>query len=245
MTFKLELSDNRIFKDAFDSISRIVDDVQIQVDSEGLRLKALDRSHITFIVLDLQAELFDEFMCDVPEKINIDSTELMKVLKKCKTSDVLKLSVDESNLIVIFEGDATRKFKIRFIDLEYDNPTPSNINFTCNLNVPSQLFLDALNDMDLFSDKLTITVDLDNLIISTDGELGDASTRYIHGEKITEIIRATYSIDKLKDIMKASKFSEQVTLSLGNDMPIKVEFKLITGDGQLEYLLAPRLETSD
>ena len=42
--FKAELSDSSILKTSFDAISSIVDEVQIQTDSEGMRLDALDRS---------------------------------------------------------------------------------------------------------------------------------------------------------------------------------------------------------
>ena len=95
MTFKLELSNNKVFKDAFESIRKIIDEVTIECDSEGMRLKALDRSHITFVNLEFKATLFDEYICTVPEKINVDTEELTKVLKKCKTTDILRLSVDE------------------------------------------------------------------------------------------------------------------------------------------------------
>ena len=47
--FKAELSDSSILKTSFDAISSIVDEVQIQTDSEGMRLDALDRSHITLM----------------------------------------------------------------------------------------------------------------------------------------------------------------------------------------------------
>ena len=53
--FKAELSDSSILKTSFDAISSIVDEVQIQTDSEGMRLDALDRSHITFVHLELKA----------------------------------------------------------------------------------------------------------------------------------------------------------------------------------------------
>ena len=49
---------------------------------------------------------------------------------------------------------------------------------------------------------------------------------------------------KLKEIFKASKFSKECSISLGTDNPIKVAFKLVTGAGELSYLLAPRLEES-
>ena len=242
MTFKLELSDNKIFKDAFNSIRKIIDEAIIECDSEGMRLKALDRSHITFVNMEFKAELFDEYICDVPEKINIDTEDLNKVLKKCKTSDILKIMVDESNLILIFEGDATRKFKIRLIDLEYESATPPMIEHPVNLNISTQVLKNALSDMELFSDKLTFTVTPDYLIISTDGATGDAEVSYLHGENINQTCSSMFNIEKLKAMMEASSLSEQCELCLGDDLPLNLTFKLITGDGELGFLLAPRLE---
>lgn len=240
--FSLELSDNSIFKTAFESIASIIDDVTLTADSEGLRLAALDRSHITFINMDLRHDLFDEYVCDSPEKICIDPTELLKILKKCKTDDILKLNVDESNLIIVFDGDATRKFKIRLIDEEYETPQPPMIDHPVNLTIPSDLLRDALNDMNLFSDKLTFTINQDYLKINANGNFGDGEIKYLHGEHITESYQTSYNIEKLKDIMKASKFSKECQLSLGDNLPLKVKFELLTHNGCLQYLLAPRIE---
>lgn len=242
MTFKAELNNTNIFKTAFDSIASIIDEVTLTADSEGIRLKALDRSHITFVDLELDADLFNEYICDVPEKMNIDTSEFMKVLKSSKPNDILQLSVDESNFIIVFEGDATRKFNIRLIDLEYENATPPMIDHPINLTIPSELLKDALNDMKLFSEKIIFTVDQDYLKLSTEGTFGDGEIKYIHGENVTETCQAIFDIGKLISIMKASKFSKECTLNLGNDLPLKITMELVTGDGRLSYLLAPRIE---
>ncbi|MBC7119931.1 MAG: DNA polymerase sliding clamp, partial [Methanobacteriaceae archaeon] len=125
--FKAELNDPNILRTSFDAISSIVDEVQIQVDSEGMRLDALDRSHITFVHLELKREIFDEYECDEPEKINVDTEELMKVLRRARAGDRLIITSDDANLILTFEGEATRQFKIRLIDIEYETPQPPEI----------------------------------------------------------------------------------------------------------------------
>jgi len=240
--FKLQLTNYGIIKSAFESISKIVDEITIICDSEGIRINALDRSHITFILMDLQKTLFDEYQCDTPEKLPIDGTEFLKILKTGKANDTLELTVDEGNLIVTFNGDATRTFKIRLIDMSYDNPQPPLLNYPCNINIPSNLIKDYINDMIIFSDKITFLIDEDYLRIRGEGQLGDGEIKYLHGENINESVKSMFNIPKLQEIFKASKFSKECTLHIGDDMPIKIEFKLATGDGELSYLLAPRLE---
>ncbi len=243
--FKAELSDSNILKTSFDAISSIVDEVQIQTDSEGFRLDALDRSHITFVHLELKASLFDEFICDEPEKINIDTDELMKVLKRSKSDDRVLMSLDEGNFIITFEGEAKRTFKIRLIDIEYESPTPPQLNHPTNIEVPFSLLKDSIQDMDIFSDKIALKVDSDRFIASAEGEFGDANIEYLHGEKVEEPVKSIFSLEKVREMLKADKFSDFAIISLGNDMPLNLTLKMLSEDGELSFLLAPRIETED
>ncbi|BAW32005.1 MAG TPA: proliferating cell nuclear antigen (pcna) [Methanothermobacter sp.] len=243
--FKAELDDPNILRTSFDAISSIVDEVQIQVDSEGMRLDALDRSHITFVHLELKKELFDEYECDEPEKINVDTEELMKVLRRAKAGDRLIITSDDANLILTFEGEATRQFKIRLIDIEYETHKPPEIRYENELEVPFSLLKDAIADIDIFSDKITFKVDEEKFIVSSKGEFGDAMIEYYHGEKIKEPARSVYSLEKIREMLKADRFSETAIINLGNDMPLKLTLKMPNDEGELSFLLAPRLEAEE
>ncbi|AAB85790.1 MULTISPECIES: proliferating cell nuclear antigen (pcna) [Methanothermobacter] len=243
--FKAELNDPNILRTSFDAISSIVDEVQIQLSAEGLRLDALDRSHITYVHLELKAELFDEYVCDEPERINVDTEELMKVLKRAKANDRVILSTDEGNLIIQFEGEAVRTFKIRLIDIEYETPSPPEIEYENEFEVPFQLLKDSIADIDIFSDKITFRVDEDRFIASAEGEFGDAQIEYLHGERIDKPARSIYSLDKIKEMLKADKFSETAIINLGDDMPLKLTLKMASKEGELSFLLAPRIEAEE
>lgn len=243
--FKAELSNPNILKTSFDAISSIVDEVQIQTDSEGFRLDALDRSHITFVHLELKASLFDEFVCDEPEKINIDTDEFMKVLKRSKSTDRVIMSLDEGNFIITFEGEAKRTFKIRLIDIEYESPTPPQLNSPTQFEIPFNLLKDSIQDMDLFSDKITLMVDSEKFIASAEGEFGDANIEYLHGEKIDTEAKSVFSLEKIREMLKADKFSEMAIINLGTDIPLYLTLRRVSGDGELSFLLAPRIESED
>ena len=243
--FKAELSNPNILKTSFDAISSIVDEVQIQTDSEGFRLDALDRSHITFVHLELKSSLFDEFVCDEPEKINIDTDEFMKVLKRSKSTDRVIMSLDEGNFIITFEGEAKRTFKIRLIDIEYESPTPPQLNSPTKFEIPFNLLKDSIQDMDLFSDKITLMVDSEKFRASAEGEFGDANIEYLHGEKIDTEAKSVFSLEKIREMLKADKFSEMAIINLGTDIPLYLTLRRVDGEGELSFLLAPRIESED
>ena len=240
--FQLEIADHDLLKNAFESISSIVDEITLTCDSEALHLRCLDKSHITFITMDLQKTVFDEYQCDTPEQIAIDCTDFYNILKKAKNNDILQLSIDDRNILIVFNGDARRKFKLPFIDMEYDNPQPPKMTFPCKISIASDLLKTYINDLKFFSDRLTFIIDEDYLKLQNDGQKGEGEIEYLHGENILEVVSAMFSIEKLQEIMKASKFSKECSVEVGDDMPLHVIFTLPTNDGKLEYLLAPRLE---
>ena len=239
---KLELYNPSIFKDVFDTISHIVDECKLEFTNLGLTINALDKSHITFISLDFKYDLFDSYQVPDDETLFIDTVQFIKVLNRCGNQDILKMSTEEDNLILTFEGDSTKTFKLRLIDNEYDTPKPPSIEHPVTVNAPSHLIKDTLTDLKLFSENFKISVDEDYLRLYTDGQFGDTETKYLHGMQIREYVQSSYSIEKFTDIFRASKLSETVELGIGNDQPITITFKLVTGDGSLSFLLAPRLE---
>jgi proliferating cell nuclear antigen len=243
--FKAVLSDSNILKTSFDAISSIVDEVQMQADSEGLKLDALDRSHITFVHLELKSDVFDIYSCKEPLKINVDTEELMKVLKRAKSDDMVELSVDEGNLIITFEGEARRTFKIRLIDIEYEAPSPPQLEYPTEFEIPFSLLKNSIQDIDIVSDKISLIVDEDKFIASAEGEFGDAKIEYLHGEKIENKAKSVFSLEKIKEMLKADKFSETAFLRLGNDMPLNLSLKMASDEGELSFLLAPRIESEE
>jgi proliferating cell nuclear antigen len=49
-------------------------------------------------------------------------------------------------------------------------------------------------------------------------------------------------VDYLVKLVKAMDSADDLTIYMGSDYPIKIEFKITGGKGTGEYLLAPRIE---
>ena len=88
-------------------------------------------------------------------------------------------------------------------------------------------------------------LDEDYFIISSEGQNGNAEIKYLQGENVDRIVQSNFSIEKLQDILKANKFTEECILNIGDDVPLQLVMNLVTGDGKLGYLLAPRLNESE
>ena len=240
---RIELYNPGILKDTFETIGHIIDEAQLNFTENGLTIQALDKSHITFIQLNYDKTLFDSYECETPETIIIDTDQLMKILKRCKNDEILFLTTENNKLTLKFNGESSRQFQINLIDEEYESPKPPIIEYPITIKLPNQIIKDSLDDSTLFSKNLTLLIDQDYLHICSRDEMGNGSThiRYLHGENIQEVVKSGYSIDKLKDIFRASKLSKTCTVNLGNDLPLTIRFEIPGENAYLEFLLAPRI----
>ena len=242
---KFEISNNKIIRDSLETVCIIIDELCFEADSEGIRLRALDKSHISCIDMEWKSILFDTYQCSEPCSFTVDASELLKIIKRIKPDDVLSLGLDEGNLILKYNGDSTRTFKLRLIDVEYETPTPPTVEYPVTLQIPVDVFNDAIVDAELYGEKISLSVDNDYFITSADGEFGVNHNRYLHGESIGDYVKSTYSIPKIKEMLKAKGLSHEVRLGLGNDLPLTLEYHSPTNDYKLGFLLAPRIETDE
>ena len=242
---RFELANNKIVKDCLETVCLIIDELVFECDSESIRLRALDKSHITFIDLNWDESMFDMYQCKEPCSFTVDASELLKIIKRIKTDDVLSLGLDEGNLILTYNGDSTRTFKLRLIDVEYETPVPPKVEYPVHLNIPTDVFNDAITDAELYGEKISLSCDNDYFITSADGEFGVNHNRYLHGESIGDYVKSTYSIPKIKEMLKAKGLSHEVKLGLGDDLPLTLEYHSPTNDYKLGVLLAPRIETDE
>ena len=58
--------------------------------------------------------------------------------------------------------------------------------------------------------------------------------------KAAEKYKSLFSLDYLSNIVKSA--NEDITIYLGNDNPMQVEFDFAGKNGHVVYLLAPRIE---
>lgn len=85
------------------------------------------------------------------------------------------------------------------------------------------------------------------LVIDVKGENGEVRAEFENGGsevvelKTDNLIKATFPLQYLEDMVKATSSSSIITLNLETDRPLKLEFE--TEGAKLAYYLAPRIET--
>ena len=60
--------------------------------------------------------------------------------------------------------------------------------------------------------------------------------------EVKEPVKSMYPLDFFSSMVKSITTSEEVTLHVGNEYPLKIEFTVAGGKGEGRFLLAPRVE---
>jgi len=226
-------------------ISELVNEVVFKVDREKLELVAMDPANVAMVVYKLLSSVFIEYDVNKEIEIAVNLDNLKQVLRRAKSSDTLTLELLESKLKITLKSNSTRLFTLSLINMQEERQKVPDLDFKCRIEMPSILFDEAIDDMDVVSDSVAFEIENNTLNIQAAGNISTAKVSFMNNDivRVTskeEVVRSRYSIEYLKKIIKGSKLSDSVTLLLSNDYPLKVEYKIID-KLSLQIILAPRV----
>jgi proliferating cell nuclear antigen len=249
--FKLKVSDAKLLRDMATAISILVDEATFKIDTEGLKLRAMDPSRVAMIDFEWPKSLFQEFISPEPTTICLNISELLKLLKRAGKEEAVELSLDDKTgkLLVTITGKYNRNFTMPTLEAsEEEVPTPK-ISFNVKAKTTTQGLSQAIEDAQLVSDHVKIEAEPEKMTLSASGDLMGATITLQKGNdalldlEVKENAKATFSLSYLSEIIKAaSATSEIATLEFSSDMPVRIDFQQIK-EGKLTFFLAPRIET--
>lgn len=231
------------FKNIIMQAEQILDEVNIEVDSEGFRFNALDRPHTCFFGAEFGKEAFDSFECDEPLTVSVDTSELVNVLKRGKSSETLIMMANKYDLILTFKGKSERRFNIIQIDSDYTSKQPPNVKYPVHIEMDYDTIKESIKDASLYSDSLKFSVDGNVLNLHTSGAFGEYSNKIILDESY-ESCTSLFSLGHLEKIFKVKLKSDGLSLSLGDAYPIYIKLN-IDENIKVTSLLAPKIESEE
>jgi proliferating cell nuclear antigen len=245
--FKASLRDPKLLKHSIDAISNMVDEVGINVTKEGMTLRAMDPAHVALVDFELKKSAFDEYEVDGLLVLGIDLDRLNTILKRAGAEDKITLEFDsEKNTLKIrLKNASTRTFNLPLIEVSEEELKVPDLEFPSTVEINSKIISEGIKDAEIVSDHVVLKVDKKNLYIKARGDLGNVEVKAAKEGAISfdvsQDTRSMYSLEYLKDMIKASDIADSVKISLGDNIPVKMEF--LSSDIKLSFLLAPRIES--
>ncbi|MGC8913046.1 MAG: DNA polymerase sliding clamp [Thermoplasmata archaeon] len=232
-------------KEVVELIHTLVDEVKMNFGKSELGVKAVDPSHVAMIYLILKNTGFEEYDSKGLE-IGVELEKLKEVLKLAKPGDVVTLKYDEDKNKLVVEISAFKRY-IPLLDIASisDAKEPS-LTHTAKAVVDVEMLRQGIRGTESVSSHLTIEIKPDTFKLEGEAEQ-DKVEMVLHkdsGEveiEAKEPAKSMYALDYFSNVVKAISSAQKVTLHIGKDYPLKMEFEFAGGNGNARFLLAPRM----
>jgi len=237
---------SEVLKGIIDVISPLVNEVKFNISSKGISLRAVDPAHVAMVDLQIKSKAFDEYKADEME-LGIDMDKLGGIMRLSSAGDIVSLEYDEeANRLIVKIGNLVRKMGL--IDTAgMPDPKMPNLSLPAKIVIKASELNQGVRASEAVSDHIALTVNEDNFELFAEGDTDTVNLK-LPKDMLVELTtsskcKSLFSIDYFSNMIKSVRGDDKITMQLGNDNPIRVEFDIADSKGHVTYLLAPRIES--
>ena len=241
--------DAALLRECVEAILAVVDEARLKIGEEAWKVRAVDPANVALVDLELKRDAFGEFSLG-PEKeqgeerefvVGVPFDKLREVLRWC--GDEVALSIEEDKMTV--ESSAyTFTLNLLSADAVRKEPKIPSLNFSTKVAMDAAEFNKVLKAAEKISDQIAIGVQNNTFFVEVEGDM-ETMKFSLHKDELMHLsgsdCRSLFSLEYLAAMAKGIS-SETLTLFIGTDYPLKMEFEIAEGFGKVIYLLAPRIE---
>ncbi|GAA6013437.1 hypothetical protein JCM11491_006079 [Sporobolomyces phaffii] len=189
-----KLDQAELLKKILDAVKELVTDANFDCTDEGIKLQAMDNSHVALVSLNLAKSGFQEYRCDRDMSLGMSLTSLQKIIKCAGNNDMVTLRADESVdvLALLFEAkkqDRVGEYEMKLMDIDQEHLGIPDTVYDAEISLPATEFARIIRDLKELGESVKIEVSKDGVRFSADGDIGTASVTLKPSEekgKITE-----------------------------------------------------------
>jgi proliferating cell nuclear antigen len=235
-------------QDALDSVSVLVDECKIRLNEADLSIRAVDPANVGMVDLTLDAAAFESYEAD-GGVIGVNLAKLEDFVGMASGDQLVELELDEE----------TRKLNIRMDGLSStlalidpdsirQEPDIPDLDLAAEIVLEGAQLDRGIKAADMVSDHVRLRVDADAeaFHIAAEGDTDDVDFQLDDDDLIALTAGAAdslFSLDYLKDMNKAIPKDAEVTVELGEEFPVKIHYAVAEGQGNVTYMLAPRIQS--
>lgn len=234
-----------VLKDVITVVGTLVEEVKLNVSSEGISLRAVDPAHVAMVELSLKAGAFEELKASAGE-LGVDIEKFREILKLARAGSVIKLNHDEDkNKLIVSLENLTRRMSL--VDTAgMSDPKVPNVNLPARVVIKTEELGQGIRASESISDHIALIATPEYFELSAEGDTDSVSLKLpkdlLEVLETKDTVKSLFSLDYFSNMIKSVGATPTVNLNLGTDYPVRIEFDIAGGEGHVKYLLAPRIE---
>jgi proliferating cell nuclear antigen len=233
---------------ALDSVSALVDECKIRLGEEEFSIRAVDPANVGMVDLTLSASAFESYEAD-GGTIGVNLSRLEDIVGMADAGQLVDLELNEETRKLTIRLDGL-KYTLALIDPDSIREEPD----IPDLDLPARVVLEgrdvnrAVKAADMVSDHIALGVDTaeEQFYVEAEGDTDDVNFK-LDREDLIDLTpgeaHSLFSLDYLKEMNKAVPTDGEVTVDLGEEFPVKLHFEIAEGEGNVTYMLAPRIQS--
>ncbi len=238
-------------KEFIGTVGSLVDEAKLNVNEDGMQIKAVDPSHVAMIEANLIKSAFDSYETDVAE-MGIDVDKFKTVLAVAGKEDMVSLEKDDKlNRLVVNIGNLTRAMPLLDTSGMPDPKVPS-LDLPAFVSVSVEEISQGLKASKSVSDHIALTTTKDSFRLICEGDNQNRVDLTLGKEQLEKLVSpeettSLFSLEYFALMVNSLPPDRILHINLGNDLPVKVDADLAIEDltgaqGNVKFLLAPRID---
>ncbi len=244
--FEIQIDDARVWKSCIDAIVNLIEEGTFEIETEGIRLRAMDPSQIAMVSFFMPKSAFSDYKVSSANRIGLNFENLSKIMARTRGSEKLLMSLDENKLVMDFQSEESkRNFKVPLVEMPPGSHKDLKIEHDAVVTITASSLKEALRDAVLISSHITLEAGSFGFRVDAHGDNADLlleGGQKGDGIKVEakQSAKATFPLKYLDDISRACPDGEKMTIHLKSNKPLKMEYKI--GEAEVIYFLAPRID---
>ena len=242
-------------KQLFESLKEILSNCNVQFDQKGLRILAIDGSHVCLVHSRLHADNFIKYECNrtkITAGINVGTFH--KLLKPVSSSDILTFYMEAENDHELYisvrnaEKNEVSTYTYKLLDIDENDFNVPDVDIPAQFSLKSVDFQNMCRHLSNIAEDINITCVGEQINITCKGEFAtvDKILRPTEGglefvKTCDEVITGSFSLRFLLLFTKATPLSNRIIISLKNNFPMLITYT-IADLGELQFALSPRVD---
>jgi proliferating cell nuclear antigen len=235
-----------VLKELVDIVSVLVDEAKFTATKSKLVVKAVDPAHVAMVDLTLKKDAFEEFSATETE-LGVDLDKVKEVLRLAKPGDIITIEHNEEKNVLAFKVGNINRTMALVDPAGMSDPKVPNLNLPVKVVVSTEQLRQGIRASESISDHLALVASPDSFEIVAEGDTDHVDLKLpkdaLESLECKEAARSLFPLDYFSNMIKAIQSAPTITMQMGNDYPVKMDFTIAGGKGEGQYLLAPRIES--
>src|SRR2546427_114697 len=167
--------------------------------------------------------------------------KMKEILRLGKAGETIALRHEEEKTRrVVTVGNTTRRMAL--VDpAGMSAPKVPSLNLPAKVVVRTDELRQAIRASESISDHIALKASPEGFEVVSEGDTDNVSHMVpkdlLEEIQAKEAVRSLFPLDYFSNMVKAISSAPNVTLYLGSDYPVKMEFKIAGGKGEVKFLL--------